>query len=146
MQAMAGLRMSADEICKVIGSARNGVDGGSDCKPISKSTLFKHFRKELASGRSMLKAKVAGRFYTALDNNEAWAISMGMRSQFNWDAGRGGFDGMLQLEDTGGRPLPVQIEFVVPTDRRSPVVNTSSTIGDACHLVQTILRREGAAL
>jgi hypothetical protein len=119
VQAMAGLRMNADEICKVIGSARNSVDGGPSGKPISKSTLFKHFKNELANGRSMLKAKVAGKFYAALDNNEMWAISMGMRNQFNWDAGRGGFDGMSpsQLDDAGGGPLPVQIEFIVPAGK-----------------------------
>jgi hypothetical protein len=115
-----GACMTADEICKVIGSGRYGVDGGPSGKPISKSTLFKHFRTELAGGRSMLKAKVAGRFYAALDNNEAGAIQMAMRNQFNWDAGRGGFEGVVpQIEGAGGGPLPVQVEFVVPT-RREP--------------------------
>jgi hypothetical protein len=32
--------MSADEICKVIGSGRG------EGKPIAKTTLFRHFRKE----------------------------------------------------------------------------------------------------
>jgi hypothetical protein len=81
--------------------------------------LFKHFRNELANGRSMLKARVAGKFYAALDNNEAWAIQMALRNQFNWDAGRGGFDGVppSQIEGTGGGPLPVQIEFIVPAGK-----------------------------
>jgi hypothetical protein len=65
--AMSGLRMSADQICQVIGSARNGTGDAVSGKPISKSTLFKHFRNELRNGRSLLKAKVAGKFYTALD-------------------------------------------------------------------------------
>jgi hypothetical protein len=61
VQAMAGLRMSADEICKVVGGGRaRDTDSG---KPISKTTLFRHFKTELASGRAMLKARVAGKFY-----------------------------------------------------------------------------------
>jgi hypothetical protein len=112
VQAMAGLRMSADEICKVVGSGRNSASGG---KPISKSMLFKHFRNELANGRSMLKARVAGKFYSALDNDEPWAIQMAMRNQFNWDAGRGGFDGVPAQLDEGGAVQPLtQIVFVVP--------------------------------
>jgi hypothetical protein len=64
---MAGLRMSADEICKVIGAGR--------------STLFRHFKNELANGRAMLKARVAGKFYAALDDGEPWAFQT--RCAFN---------------------------------------------------------------
>jgi hypothetical protein len=121
VQAMAGLRMSADEICKVIGSGRNSAQGAENGRPIAKSTLFRHFKNELANARSMLKARVAGKFYAALDNNEPWAIQMAMRNQFNWDAGRGGFDGVPpQLEDAGGGALPVQVTFVVPSRREPP--------------------------
>jgi hypothetical protein len=61
-----------------------------------------------------LKARVAGKFYNALDNNEPWAIQMAMRNQFGWDAGRGGF----HLEPgavTDERPeTSVNVVFVVP--------------------------------
>ena len=70
MQAMAGLRMSTDEICKVIGSGRNCSPGSENGRPIAKTTLYRHFKNELASGRAMLKARVAGKFYNALDNDE----------------------------------------------------------------------------
>ena len=70
VQAMAGLRMSTDEICKVIGSGRNCSPGSENGRPIAKTTLYRHFKNELASGRAMLKARVAGKFYNALDNDE----------------------------------------------------------------------------
>jgi hypothetical protein len=78
--------MSVDEICKVIGAGR-GRDGEEevDGKPISKSTLFKHFRTELANGRAMLKSKIMGKYYAALDDNAPWAVQMGMRTVFRWD-------------------------------------------------------------
>jgi hypothetical protein len=113
VQAMAGLRMSADEICKVVGGGRaRDTDSG---KPISKTTLFRHFKTELASGRALLKARVAGKFYNALDEDQPWAIQMAMRNQFGWDAGRGGFhlDTGALIEAGDVQPL-TQIEFVVP--------------------------------
>jgi hypothetical protein len=63
VQAMAGARMSADEICVVIGSGRGAG------KPIAKTTLFRHFRNEMRNGQSMLKALVMGRYRAALAND-----------------------------------------------------------------------------
>jgi hypothetical protein len=80
--ACAGARMSYEEICKVIGAGRN-----EDGKPIAKTTLIRNFKNELANGRAMLRSRVIGKFYQALDNNEPWAIQMGLRNQFGWDAG-----------------------------------------------------------
>jgi hypothetical protein len=129
---MAGLRMSADEICKAIGAARNGVDGGPSGKPISKSTLFKHFKNELASGRSMLKARVAGKFYDALDNNEPWAIQMAMRNQFGWDAGRGGFHLDARALTDCAPSIQTFIEFVVP-GRLSRRRTVARSLGSGCY-------------
>jgi hypothetical protein len=113
---MAGLRMSADEICAVIGSGRNGEDTG---KPISKATLYRHFRNELANGRAMLKARVAGKFYAALDNDAPWAIQMAMRNQFGWDNGRSGFSITLD-DDSNSAAAPVTLEFVLPPALPAP--------------------------
>jgi hypothetical protein len=119
VQAMAGLRMSADEICQVIGAGRNrdGTENVEDTgrTPISKATLYKHFRNELANGRAMLKARVAGRFYNALDEDQPWAIQMAMRNQFGWDNGRSGFQISLLDEGGDGTEAPaVSIQFVLP--------------------------------
>ena len=115
VQAMAGLRMSADEICKVIGDGRNGNGA-----PIAKSTLFRHFKNELANGRAMLKARVAGKFYAALDDDQPWAIQMAMRNQFNWDAGRNGFVvANVADDDDGNIDRTMKIVFV----RADPVAD-----------------------
>jgi hypothetical protein len=107
--------MSAEEICKVIGSGRKSAPGAENGRPIAKTTLFRHFKDELANGRSMLKAGVAGRFYNALDNNEPSAIQMAMRNQFGWDNGRAGFhiDPAALLEDK--RESSVHVHFVLPS-------------------------------
>lgn len=62
----------------------------------------------------MLKARVAGKFYDALDNNEPWAIQMAMRNQFGWDAGRGGFHLAAGALTDGVPSIQTFIEFVVP--------------------------------
>jgi hypothetical protein len=106
----AGARMSYDEICKVIGAGRN-----EDGKPIAKTTLIRNFKTELANGRAMLRSRVIGKFYQALDNNEPWAIQMGLRNQFGWDNGRSGFQVSLP-DDIGGveEPARLDIRFVLP--------------------------------
>jgi hypothetical protein len=115
--AMAGLRMSADAICQVIGSARNSDGDATSGKPISKSTLFKHFRNELKNGRSLLKAKVAGKFYAALDEGREWAIGMAMRNLHGFDAGRGGFQIDPGALADGTPEINTFIEFIVPGRR-----------------------------
>ena len=92
-------------------AGRGTLQGQAD----SKTTLFRHFKTELASGRALLKARVAGKFYNALDKDQPWAIQMAMRNQFGWDAGRGGFDGVPPHLVEGGEVKPLQqIEFIVP--------------------------------
>jgi hypothetical protein len=112
--ACAGARMSYDEICKVIGAGRN-----ENGRPIAKTTLIRNFNNELANGRAMLRSRVIGKFYQALDNNEPWAIQMGLRNQFGWDNGRSGFQVSLTDESGGAggadleRPF-VELRFVLP--------------------------------
>jgi hypothetical protein len=117
--AMSGLKMTHDEICKVIGNGRNGGVAGRSGRPIAKTTLHKYFKNELANGSALLKAKVAGRFYAALDADAPWAVQMATRNRFNWDAGRGGFDGaqLSDLLDDNGIQPTVAIEFVIPGKR-----------------------------
>lgn len=110
VHAMSGLKMTHQEIAAVIGAGR-GADGMTG-KPISPNTLAKHFKRELEAGPSLLRAKVTGNYYRALEQGEAWATQAGLRNRFNWDAGRGGFDGTPTPE---GQPeLDVHVEFVVP--------------------------------
>jgi hypothetical protein len=75
------------------------------------------------SPSAMLKARVAGKFYHALDCNEPWAVQMAMRNQFGWDAGRGGFNvDPAALADDRKPPLgPTQIVFVVPSGNRREI-------------------------
>jgi hypothetical protein len=117
VKTMCGMRMSAAEICKVLGAGRRDPTNNKSGRPISKKCLYKHFRDELAGGRSLLRAEIAGRFRAALADGQRWAIEAGLRSQFGWDPNR--FGGLIGPPDDGEAVQPlVQVEFVVPSGRR----------------------------
>jgi hypothetical protein len=100
----------ADEICKVIGSARG------DGRPIAKTTLYRHFGNEMKNGQAMLKALIMGRYRAALDEGAAWATQMGMRTLFRWD-----INSALLPPDPAGTTSSIRVEFVKPDPRgRSP--------------------------
>ena len=114
VKTMCGMRMSVLEICKVIGFGRRDPTNNKSGKPISKKCLYKYFRDELAGGRALLRAEIAGRFRAALANGERWAIEAGLRSQFGWDPNR--YGGLIGgPPDDGDNIMPaVAVTFVVP--------------------------------
>jgi hypothetical protein len=81
----------------------------------------------------MLKARVAGKFYAALDDDAPWAIQMAMRNQFNWNAGRGGFHVDAAALIDGQPETKVHVEFIVPGKKPEPLPAPAlaTTIGAA---------------
>ena len=104
--AMAGIRMTWEEIRLLVVNPQTG-------EPITKTTLARAFKRELTNGKAKLKSLVATRFYEALRRGDAWAVQMGLKTQFGWKPdGAGGVIMPLDLE--GERP-EMKIVFVVPT-------------------------------
>jgi hypothetical protein len=68
--AMAGMRMSWDEILLVVINLRTG-------RPISKETLQKAFAHELEAGKAQLKARIIAKYYAKLDDDDWNAINFG---------------------------------------------------------------------
>jgi hypothetical protein len=97
------------QVCAVVGSGREGG------RPISKSTLFKHFRNEMKNGQSMLRALVMGRYRDALHDGAPWAVQMGMRSLFRWDIASAPLP-HLEVPGEKGRPS-IQVSFLRPDPR-----------------------------
>jgi len=81
VELMAGLGMTQEEVAVVILNPRTG-------KGISDKTLREHFRQELATGRSKVKAKVAASlFKKATDDKHPQSAICGMfimKCQFGW--------------------------------------------------------------
>ena len=107
VSAMASMKLSVTEICAVIGVGRNGPGG----KPIGRHTLYRNFKREMASGSALLRAKITGKFHTAIDEGQPWALSMALRNKFLWD--RTGPAAIGPPDE--GAPFPkVSVEFVIP--------------------------------
>ena len=106
---LSGLRVNWDEIRKLILNPRTGL-------PIPKTTLSRHFRRELDVGAVALKQLIASKYFAALDAGEAWAVRLGMRNRFGWI-----FEGSNALPPdvmgaVGSEP-EMKISFVLPDKR-----------------------------
>ena len=104
--AMAGIRMTWEEIRLLVINPTTG-------EPITKTTLSRAFRRELADGKAKLKSIVAKRFYEALHRGDPWAVQMGLKTQFGWKPD--GASGFLMPPDLEGERPAMRIEFVLPT-------------------------------
>ena len=89
VHCMAGMKMTTAEICKVIGGGRGANGDGEVGKPLSPKTLYRYFKKELEAGPSLLRAKITGNFYRALEEGAPWATQFGLRNRFGWHTGTG---------------------------------------------------------
>jgi hypothetical protein len=109
---MAGMKMTTAEICKVIGGGRGA--NGEVGKPLSPKTLYRYFKKELEAGPSLLRAKITGNFYRALEEGAPWATQFGLRNRFGWHTGTGIAPPLTALGDDEREPIMAQVTFVVP--------------------------------
>ena len=108
VEQLIALHVTWDEIRQLIINPHSG-------EPVSKSTLGKFFKRELAAGGAELKKLAASGYFKALEAGEPWAIRMAMRNRFGWVT-------------EGSTPVPVEIlgqpsdemmtiNFVVPSKR-----------------------------
>ena len=101
--AMAGVRMTQDEIAMVIINPTTG-------RPINRETLAKYFAKELAEGKSKLKAVIGRRFLERLNAGEWHAIAFGFRHIFGWREN----DLMVGVDGSSEGTAAIQVTFVKP--------------------------------
>jgi hypothetical protein len=82
-------------------------------EPITKKTLSRHFKRELAAGGAALKQLIASKYFQALENGESWAVRMGMRNKYNWIVE----GAAVVAPEVRGVPLKdetLQISFILP--------------------------------
>jgi hypothetical protein len=70
---LIGLHVTWSEIQQLVIHPKTG-------EPISRKTLAKYFRRELAAGSAMLKQLAASKYFQALEAGESWALRMAMRN------------------------------------------------------------------
>jgi hypothetical protein len=74
VEQLIALHVTWDEIRQLIINPHSGT-------PISKVTLNRYFKRELAAGGAMLKELAASKYFQALEAGESWAIRMAMRNR-----------------------------------------------------------------
>jgi hypothetical protein len=114
VEQLIALHVTWDEIRQLIINPHSG-------EPISKVTLNRHFKRELAAGGAMLKELAASKYFQALKAGESWAIRMAMRNRFNWVTEGSQLlppDAIGQGSEEG---IALQINFVSPTKKPEPV-------------------------
>jgi hypothetical protein len=129
VSAMAGIRMSYDEMCSVIHNP-------STNRPINKRTLMKAFKSELANGVAALRAKISKRFLDMLDSADdrvaLRAVEFGARFALGWKD-----DGTVvnvAAINTGGDKIPdkpFEISFRMPDGRLTQLDLDDEEIDDA---------------
>ena len=110
--AMAGMRMSWDEIRLVVINPRTG-------RPISKETLQRAFADELEAGKAQLKARIVTKYYAKLDDGDWNAINFGLKHicGFRDDPLSMRIGGATAPNGSENPNTSVQVEFVVPGHR-----------------------------
>jgi hypothetical protein len=105
--AMAGLKMTHDEIAAVI---HNPTTRAS----IDKNTLEKHFVAELATGKQRLKSIIGSKYMERLQAGDAWAIQFGFRHIHQWNDNDVSvtLDGKTEMKS-------IKIEFVKPSNEHA---------------------------
>jgi hypothetical protein len=113
--AMAGVRMTHEEIRQLVINPQTG-------ERITKTTLARAFRRELAEGKAKLKSMVATRYYEALGRGDAWATRLGLASQFGWTPDSTG--NFVLPPDPNGPTTTIHVAFVKP----GPVVEDDDDV------------------
>ena len=98
--ALAGTHLTWDDLALALG--------------ISKETLGKHFREELAAGKARLKTVINRKWLEKLNTGEQWAIMFGMRTICGVRDDPAGAGMALQFseKDENGIDQTFRIEFV----------------------------------
>lgn len=102
--AMAGTRMTWDEMCLLIINPTTG-------RPVSKETLGKYFPDELANGKAKLKSVVTSRWMDAIGRGEQWAVQFALRHVCGYKEDA---MGIRASTSEGGNGNALTLEFVLP--------------------------------
>jgi hypothetical protein len=109
---LIAMKMQWDEIRLLVINPRTS-------EPITKATLGKYFKRELAAGSAMLKELVTAKYYEALERGESWAIRTGLKNRLGWHIG---FDGVAPAAEMLAAPdQNIQVTFVVPSRKPEPI-------------------------
>jgi hypothetical protein len=107
---LAGLRVSWDEIRKLVINKRTG-------RPICKTSFSRIFAQELEQARAKLKALVSSGFHAALQAGEPWALRLAMKNIYHWSLEN---NTALPIPDGEDRQRTISVVFCPPEPSAKP--------------------------
>lgn len=106
---LCGLKCSWEELRLLVLHQDTGL-------PVTKNTLHKHFKRELAEGSARVKALIGQKYVEAVQRGESWAIRLGLRNRYNW-----AFEGSQPLMPSDGdvalEVRDIGVRFILPPKR-----------------------------
>jgi hypothetical protein len=105
---LAGLKCTWEELRLLVLHQDTGL-------PVTKTTLHKHFKRELSEGGARVKALIGQKYVEAVQRGEAWAIRLGLRNRYGWS-----FEGGQPLavpDDVAMEVRDIGVRFILPPKR-----------------------------
>jgi hypothetical protein len=117
---LAGLKCTWEELRSLVLHRDTGL-------PITKTTLARHFKRELADGSAKVKALIGQKYVEAVQRGEQWAIRLGMRNRYGWVGAEGSQPMPVEDFSSFASDDLIKIKFVYPTAKPEPVDITPPT-------------------
>jgi hypothetical protein len=105
---LAGLKCTWEELRLLVLHQDTGL-------PVTKTTLHKHFKRELSEGGARVKALIGQKYVEAVQRGESWALRLGMRNRYHWV-----FEASQALpvdDDVALTVKDINVRFVLPPPR-----------------------------
>jgi hypothetical protein len=123
VRIMSGVKMSVDEMRKVLLNPRTGL-------PLTKTAMYRHFRREMDEGPPSLKFLVAEKYMKHLREGREYAVRLGMKNKHGWSTEGAALPPAFVL-DIGQNQEPLKVTFITPSKPESespaPVIDAVPT-------------------
>jgi hypothetical protein len=120
VRIMSGVKMSVDEIRKVILNPLTGL-------PLTKAAMYRHFRREIDEGPQSLKALIAEKYMAHLKEGREYAVRLGLKNKMAWST-EGSAPPPAFALDVAQDAEPLRVTFVMPTlkaEDQPPIVDVT---------------------
>jgi hypothetical protein len=106
VRIMAGVKMAVDEIRQVVLNPLTGL-------PLTKSAMYRHFKRELQDGPPSLKQLIAEKYVAHLREGREYAVRLGLKNRYGWST-EGAPPPPSVLGIVHDQEPTMKIEFVMP--------------------------------
>src|SRR6516225_5572423 len=109
VRIMAGVKMAVDEIRQVVLNPLTGL-------PLTKTAMYRHFRRELQDGPPAFKQLIAEKYMAHLREGREYAVRLGLKNRYGWST-EGSPPPPSVLGIIHDQEPTMKIEFVMPSKK-----------------------------